>query len=114
MNEPANFCRYPCLDPYAEAAARGLPRPRNSPRIPYSFVREASRERTNESTLEDGQLDLLEPPYTIGNNESVISDRTARTDIIHENGMVEYDTRESFHELIMTRLMFPQTTCSER
>ena len=114
MNEPANFCRYPCLDPFAEAAAQGLPRPRNTRRTRSAIVREASRGRTIESTVEDGELDLLEPPYTIGNDQPFISDRTARTDVVHENGVVEYDARESFHGLIITQLMFPQTTCSER
>jgi len=97
MNEPANFCRYPCPDPYTEAAAQGLPPPRNSPRPPSVLVRESARGRTIERTLEDGEVDLLEPPYTIGNDQPFISDRTARTDIVHENGVVEYDARESVH-----------------
>jgi alpha-glucosidase len=99
MNEPANFCRYPCPDPYAEADAQGLPPPRNSPRTrtPHVPVREAARRRTIERILEDGQVDLLEPPYAIGNDQPFISDRTARTDIVHENGVVEYDTRGPFH-----------------
>ena len=99
MNEPANFCRYPCLDPFAEAAARGLPRPRNSPRTHSVPVREVPKGRAIENTLEDGQLDLLEPPYTIGNDQPFISDRTARTDVVHENGVVEYDTREPLYSL---------------
>ena len=99
MNEPANFCRYPCLDPFAEAIAQGLPRPRNTPRTPYVPVREASRGRAVESTREDGELDLLEPPYTIGNDQPFISDRTARTDVVHENGVVEYDTRGSLYSI---------------
>ena len=97
MNEPANFCRYPCPDPYAEAAALGLPPPRNSRRPPYVPVREPERGRAIERVLEDGEVDLLEPPYTIGNDLPFISDRTARTNIVHENGVVEYDTREPFH-----------------
>ena len=94
MNEPTNFCRYPCLDPYAEAAALGLPPPRNRPRPPHVFVQEPAKGRTIERTLEDGEVDLLEPPYTIANDQPFISDRTARTDVVHENGMVEYNTRE--------------------
>lgn len=96
MNEPSNFCRSPCPDPCAEAVARGLPIHRNSPRPPHVFVREQARGRTIERTLEGGEVDLLEPPYTIGNDEPFISDQTVRTDVVHENGMAEYDTRKSF------------------
>jgi alpha-glucosidase len=96
MNEPTDFCRYPCPDPYAQAAALGLPPPRNRSRQPRVFSLEYARGRAIERRLEDGEVDLLEPPYTIGNNQPFLSDKTARTDIVHENGMIEYDTRRSF------------------
>ena len=95
MNEPASFCRYPCLDPYAEAAALGLPPPRNSLPPPPVFVREPARGRKPERSLENAEVDLLEPPYTIGNDQPFISDHTVQTDVVHENGIVEYDTRGS-------------------
>jgi len=35
---------------------------------------------------------LTYPPYSINNAAGVISDKTINTDIVHANGLVEYDT----------------------
>ena len=43
----------------------------------------------------DSGVDYLVPPYAIGNKASGgLSDRTAYTDTVHHNGLVEYDTRQ--------------------
>ena len=91
-----NFCRFLRLDFYADAAAQGLPPPHNSPRPPHEFVREPERGRTTESTLEDAEVDLLEPLSTVGNDQPFIGDRTDGTDVVHENGMVKCNTRGLF------------------
>ncbi|KAI1317765.1 putative alpha-glucosidase [Xylariaceae sp. FL0255] len=40
--------------------------------------------------------DLINPPYTINNAAGSLSDKTLNTDLIHENGLAEYDTHNLF------------------
>lgn len=40
--------------------------------------------------------DLLNPKYTINNAAGVLSDRTIRTDLIHDGGYAEYDTHNLY------------------
>ena len=94
MNEPASFCTYPCDDPYKQAKDQNLPPPRNGP-PPSDALYEVESDKVKKRQT-DGEVDLLNPPYSIGNALPYISDRTAHTDIVHANGLVEYDTRAYF------------------
>ena len=81
MNEPSNFCEWPCDNPEAEAQtalnARSLaPRQDNS---------------TGSKKGLPGR-NLIDPPYKIRNEMGSISNKTARTDLIHQGGWAEYDT----------------------
>ncbi|KAK8083626.1 alpha/beta-glucosidase agdC [Apiospora saccharicola] len=121
MNEPASMCRYPCLDPAAEARRIGVPPDppplREPPRaLPgfntsgvehpsYTFDNPYPQETVVDFETDDGlqhilgprsrddQEDLLEPPYSIHNGgpSGKISDLTVPTNIVHANGMREYD-----------------------
>lgn len=92
MNEPASFCTYPCDDPYKQAKDQNLPPPRNGP-PPSDALYEAESDDITKKRRSNDEIDLLNPPYAIGNALPSISDRTAHTDVVHANGLVEYDTR---------------------
>ena len=68
MNEPSNFCDFPCGNPTAglstaAGSKKGLP-----------------------------GRDLLYPPYQIRNEAGGLSNKTVNTNVIHRGGWVEYDT----------------------
>ncbi|KAI0255275.1 alpha-glucosidase [Lactifluus subvellereus] len=98
MNEPASFCVYPCDDPFAQAAAQGFPPPRDSP-PPNSnapiFSNAGLAHAKREAPSHTGE-DLLNPPYAIDNAQGVLSSRTASTNAVHANGLVEYDTHNLY------------------
>lgn len=127
MNEPTNFCDYPCVDPAQTAKDRGMPPPnppvRSPPRPIPGFDNTASKrgdlERysgarrdqagldINEMTVELQQrasssgLNLTDPPYAIHNDwPNGISDRTADTSLHHANGLSEYDTHNLYGHMM--------------
>jgi len=91
MNEPASFCTYPCDDPAGQAAAQGLPPNRTTAPPPPNGTIILSKRVQDES-----QYDLLDPPYSINVASNGLSDRTAYTNIVHANGLTEYDTRKCY------------------
>ena len=118
MNEPSNFCDYPCENPEAktEQDAAGLtdrdaspeqslgtrkahdeesPSKKRARREEY-LARIESREITErqEDGTKKGLLgrDLINPSYKIQNALGSLSNRTANTDLIHQGGWTEYDT----------------------
>jgi alpha-glucosidase len=103
MNEPASFCTYPCADPYAEAISQQVPPNRTTsppaPDLPLpidsapNIKRDLERRTSNYS-------DILNPPYAIGNVNAHLSDKTAFTNVVHANGLVEYDVREYSSEQV--------------
>ena len=95
MNEPASFCTYPCDDPYKQAKDQNLPPKRNSP-PPSDALNDVKSDKKIKKRQTNGGIDLLDPPYSIGNPLPYLSDRTAHTDVVHANGLVEYDTRTCF------------------
>ncbi|KAH6907030.1 alpha-glucosidase [Coprinopsis sp. MPI-PUGE-AT-0042] len=135
MNEPASFCDYPCSDPFAEAEKQGLPPPRNrdppAPDVPI-FTAESGDVNPEDSAppalveapnaqngldemsgketpivrrqTTDG-MGLLEPPYAIDNAAGALSSRTAYTNVLHANGLMEYDTHNLYGSMMssMTR-----------
>jgi alpha-glucosidase len=126
MNEPANFCRFPCDDPEQAAKDQGLPPnpppvrdpPRPIPGFPETEKRLQARDadqilfgNPEKSTGEvQGQDsveqkvpshegdDLLNPPYHINTRSpsGELSDLTLRTDLNHEGGLSTYDTHSLF------------------
>ena len=95
MNEPASFCTYPCDDPYKQAKDQNLPPKRNGP-PPSDALYDVKSDKKIKKRQTNGEIDLLDPPYSIGNPLPYLSDRTAHTDVVHANGLIEYDTRTCF------------------
>ena len=59
-----------------------------------SSTTEAGVSRKRQSNRD---IDLIDPPYQIQNQVSYgLSDRTAHTDIVHANGLVEYDVHNLY------------------
>jgi alpha-glucosidase len=74
MNEPSNFCAWPCDIPGAQAD--GVESPRQD-----SGAKKGLSGRN-----------LIDPQYKIDNEMGSLSNKTARTDLIHQGGWAEYDT----------------------
>ncbi|KAH9857437.1 alpha-glucosidase [Lenzites betulinus] len=102
MNEPASFCNYPCTDPFAQAIEQDLPPARATlpppPDAPI-FGNSQLRKRVDHS-----KDDVQNPPYAIANAAGIgaLSDKTAYTDAIHANGLIEYDTHNLYGTMMST------------
>ncbi|KAF3481155.1 alpha-glucosidase [Arthroderma uncinatum] len=109
MNEAANFCEWPCSDPEAWERDHDLPPapppvrsiPRPLPGFPEELQPEGSKivKRDEEKVSSKGGLpgrDLIDPPYQIHNEAGSISNRTMDTNLIHANGLAEYDTHNLY------------------
>ncbi|KAJ7063684.1 glycoside hydrolase family 31 protein [Mycena amicta] len=95
MNDPSSFCDLPCDNPFQQAINQGLPPPRSSappdPNTPI-FVNSTAVGRRNKRD------NLLVPPYSINNAApgGNLSSKTAYTNTVHANGLVEYDTHNLY------------------
>lgn len=113
MNEPSNFCEYPCEDPGAKGAniedgivdttgqklesqatvsqeVKPQPKARSSsPQV--DILEHASRQAKGTKKGLPGR-DLINPKYKIRNEFGSLSNKTANTDLIHQGGWAEYDT----------------------
>ncbi|KAL4912479.1 glycosyl hydrolases family 31-domain-containing protein [Aspergillus aurantiobrunneus] len=117
MNEAANFCDWPCTDPVAYSEENNLPpdpppvrpNPSNLPGLPQEFQagnkekRHSTKSlRQHQEPIENGKRlglqdrDLIDPAYTIGNAAGSLSNKTMNTDLIHYNGLAEYDTHNTY------------------
>ncbi|KAL9074482.1 MAG: hypothetical protein Q9161_002270 [Pseudevernia consocians] len=117
MNEASNFCQYPCSDPAAFAASNDDPptpppvRPNAGypiPGFPADFQPSSSSRIRRGQTLERRQIgtagammgvpnrDFINPPYAIHDTAGSISNLTLDTNLIHSNGLAEYDTHNLF------------------
>jgi alpha-glucosidase len=122
MNEPSNFCEYPCSNPDAQTSqdAKGLQSRHASPEPSLGSERAHSESRMasvqdmkkTRRTAASGKVqarevaerqasgnkkglpgrDLINPSYKIHNEQGSISNKTADTDLIHQGGWAEYDT----------------------
>lgn len=108
MNEPSNFCVWPCLNPDSpskrDLTISGADIPLGYPkRAIYQPVPEAPLPTEDmvrivprqgrgapKRGLPDRNLTL--PKYQIKNSFGAISNKTADTDLIHQGGWAEYDT----------------------
>ncbi|KAG8827766.1 hypothetical protein FRC18_009840 [Serendipita sp. 400] len=100
MNEPASFCMYPCSDPSAEATSQGLPPSRTSPppasTLSLPIGTSAPGLTSNLLKRDNMYTNVLNPPYAIHHAADNLSARTAFTNVIHSNGLIEYDTHNLF------------------
>jgi alpha-glucosidase len=122
MNEPSNFCEYPCDNPEAETAqdAIGFAIGKNSPeqslgtrkvldeeKIAHRPSKKKARREDNPAKVGSREVaergdtgtkkglpgrDLIDPLYKIQNAMGSLSNKTANTDLIHQGGWTEYDT----------------------
>ncbi|KAG8901775.1 hypothetical protein FRB99_005113 [Tulasnella sp. 403] len=89
MNEAASFCPYPCWDPAAFALQNGDPPKRPAPPPAKGTPIFTKRD------VPSGP-DVLNPPYAIGNVLPHLSDNTINVDVVHQNGLLEYDTHNLY------------------
>ncbi|KAF2646100.1 hypothetical protein P280DRAFT_512306 [Massarina eburnea CBS 473.64] len=112
MNEAANFCPYPCLDPEAYSDESGNPpQPppvrNNSDRVIPGFP-QAFQPSTSQTRLRSRQAngtgkylgipgrDLINPGYKINNAAGAISMNTIPTDVKNYVGSYQYDTHNLY------------------
>ena len=115
MNEPSNFCDFPCNNPEAQndgvaqvsvgdlvaqfiaphdyVAPQGVAPRVATPRVVAPRVRVRAFTPRQEGGTKKGLLgrNLLDPSYKIKNELGILSNRTANTDLIHQGGWTEYD-----------------------
>ncbi|KAF8329517.1 alpha-glucosidase [Cantharellus anzutake] len=122
MNEPSNFCGYPCVDPFGLAAELGLPPKRDTPPPPSDVPIILSRRWSVGAGTSSGRYtglepravgvqtknnesewDLLEPPYSIQTASDGLSDRTAYTNIVHYDGTTEYDAHNVYGTMMSVK-----------
>ncbi|OJD23576.1 hypothetical protein ACJ73_05070 [Blastomyces percursus] len=95
MNEPANFYDYPCKDPETYAVDSKFPP--EPPPPPHSRAKRAG-EHGHKQGLPNREL--IDPPYKIRNQAGSISNNTADTDLVHANGLVEYDVHNIYGSMM--------------
>jgi alpha-glucosidase len=105
MNEPSNFCEWPCLNPAAETnVTKELmnlqPQKRSVALGRYEAALKEQERRADiiaprqEVGTKKGLpgRNLTLPAYQIHNSFGALSNKTADTDLIHRGGWAEYDT----------------------
>ena len=116
MNEAANFCNFPCSDPAAFAKENKFPperlppragNPRPLPGFPADFQPKTTARRVKRQEQQGPMMglpdrELLDPPYRIKNGAGSLSNKTVHTDVVHQNGLVEYDTHNIFGTMMST------------
>lgn len=108
MNEASNFCVWPCTDPEGWARDDDLPpapppvreKPRPLPGFPPVLQPPSSNKakRADSGGKKKGLpgRNLTVPPYEIHNEAGALSNKTIATDLIHANGLAEYDTHNLY------------------
>ncbi|KAK7553719.1 putative alpha-glucosidase [Phyllosticta citricarpa] len=117
MNEASNFCTYPCQDPYEFARRnRSPPDPpavresagRPIPGFPADFQPQSRKQIRMLMERDRGPQtgyrfrDLLNPPYRINNVAGALSNLTIFTDVVHYNGVTEYDAHNLYGTMMST------------
>ncbi|KAF2710148.1 glycoside hydrolase family 31 protein [Pleomassaria siparia CBS 279.74] len=85
MNEPSNFCVWPCSNPETDSASSDIVQTLLS-----------KRQGASGSKIGLPGRNLIDPAYQIRNAIGSISNKTARTDLIHYGGYAEYDTHNLY------------------
>lgn len=122
MNEPSNFCEYPCTNPQVASVkvASGIEgvvaiseqssatrKVREEDELSQGPARKKARRLSPSSEAHSHEIvqrqetgskkglpgrDLINPPYKINNANGILPMRTADTNLIHQGGWTEYDT----------------------
>ena len=112
MNEASNFCVYPCSDP--EGFARDNKFPPQPPPVrttwnplpgfPADFQPPHSTLRRQAQGSKHGLpgRNLIDPPYMINNAAGSLSNHTINSNLIHANGLTEYDTHNLYGTMMST------------
>ncbi|KAF1849516.1 glycoside hydrolase family 31 protein [Cucurbitaria berberidis CBS 394.84] len=104
MNEPSNFCNFPCDNPEVQTNSETLiasrffaPRAATpevvTPQVEVRVL--APRQEGGKKKGLPGR-NLLDPSYKIKNAYGILSNKTANTDLIHQGGWAEYDTHNLY------------------
>ncbi|EEA23368.1 hypothetical protein TMatcc_002228 [Talaromyces marneffei ATCC 18224] len=113
MNEPANFCPYPCEDAIAWSKAAGIPPSppplrdswREMPGFPDSLqppsAKSLSKRQSSGERIGLPGRDLLNPPYPLGTVDGIIYGGTIFTDRYQYGGYAFYDTKNLFASSMM-------------
>ena len=109
MNEAANFCIYPCENATQWAIDNKFPpepRPLRKtwpplPGFPPDFQPPQRRQASGSKKGLPGR-NLIDPPYEIQNAGGSLSNHTINTDLVHANGLVEYDTHNLYGTMMST------------
>lgn len=97
MNEPANFCNYPCSNPELSAIEQHMPPQRLPVREPPAVIPGFPSAVPAVRKRQDEPIDVISPPYAIANGAPLgLSDHTVHTDIAHYGGYIEYDTHNLY------------------
>jgi alpha-glucosidase len=126
MNEPSNFCEYPCSNPDAKTAedakgftggsdssqqSLGTKKVHDQEETAQSPTKKIARREDNKAKVERREIterqnsgtklglpgrDLINPLYKIQNAMGSLSNKTANTDLIHQGGWTEYDTHNLY------------------
>ncbi|KAF2278737.1 putative alpha-glucosidase [Westerdykella ornata] len=112
MNEPSNFCNWPCEHPEMETQQeqgfedlrelrkrRIKSRSKVTEREPLQHadvVKNAPRQNNGGKKIGLPNRNLTVPPYRIGNTFGALSQKTVDTDLIHRGGWAEYDTHNLY------------------
>jgi alpha-glucosidase len=105
MNEPSNFCEWPCENPDEESAAEmemrvqlqqpAFPPPAKVKRSSHGVedtTKNIARQTNGAPKLGLQGRNLTVPSYQISNTFGALSNKTVDTDLVHQGGWVEYDT----------------------
>jgi alpha-glucosidase len=107
MNEASNFCPWPCLDPDqfsidndmppAPPPVRDPPRPLPGfPPVLQPSTKRSLQQRAHGDKLGLPGRDLINPPYMIENAAGSLSNKTMDTDLVHANGVTQYDAHNLY------------------
>lgn len=100
MNEPSNFCSYPCIDP--SLAVKQRAQKQNIALAKRDLVKRSVGSRTDSGLKLDGNKlglpgrNLDKPKYKIQNAWGELSSRTANVTLLHQNGLAMYDTHNLY------------------
>ncbi|KAL2754207.1 glycoside hydrolase family 31 protein, partial [Sodiomyces alcalophilus JCM 7366] len=106
MNEPANFCIFPCQNPEEEARRQGMPPEPPPDGYPPIDLLSGDYSQEEQHRLQDAagrDEDLLFPPYRIANGGDArldLSYRTVDTDVAHYNGLTEYNLHNLYGSMM--------------
>ncbi|KAG9092364.1 hypothetical protein FRC07_011682, partial [Ceratobasidium sp. 392] len=101
MNKPASFCLYPCNNPDEQAVGNPPPRTTSPPDINTPILQNTTKRSID--VRQSTGLNYNEPPYKIGNTLPHLADHTTSMDVVHANGLVEYDTHNLFGTMMSSR-----------